>query len=62
MLNLQKTVVYSHTLQENMQLHGVRIISEPIKYLGAYLGEPLVAENRNFENIVAKFKQVAKRW
>ena len=32
------------------------------KILGAYLGDSSAAENRNFEHIVTKFKQVAKRW
>ncbi len=61
-LNLQKTVMYSHTLQENTQLHGVSITSEPVRYLGAYLGDSSAAENKNFEHIVMKFKQVTKRW
>ncbi len=60
--NLQKTVMFSQTLQGDTQLHGVPIMSEPVKYLGAYLGDSSAAENKNFEHIVVKFKQIAKRW
>ncbi len=54
--------MYSQILQGNTQLHGVHITSEPIRYLGAYLGDSSAVENKNFEHIVTKFKQVAKRW
>ena len=54
--------MYTQTLQGNTQLHGVHIMSKPVRYLGAYLGDSSAAKNKNFEYIVMKFKQVTKRW
>ena len=38
-LNLSKTVAYSQKATKDYKFHGVLVTSNPVKYLGTYLGE-----------------------
>ena len=55
-------VVLSPRLHGLDKLHGIKITSDPVKYLGAFLGMGKNPENINFQNILDKMKAVAAQW
>ena len=60
-LNLSKTVVYAPSITKPMIIAGVRVSSEPVKYLGSYLGDQKTAEDLNFSNALAKMRDISSR-
>ncbi len=61
-LNISKTVVFDpHGFLTDSGL-GVQIKSEPIKYLGAFLGTDPLVESKNFDLIKTKMKTKIDRW
>ncbi len=60
-LNVHKTVGYMPHLMTPRTVAGVKISSDLVKYLGVFIRRD-VAEDRNFNSILDKMKNVAKRW
>ncbi len=61
-LNLQKTIVFSHSIKEPTTMCGIKVTNDPVKYLGVYLGIGTKPEILNFKHILVKFKRVASKW
>ncbi len=61
-LNLSKTIAYSLQVKIPFTLAGVQISSEPVKYLGSYLGNKEEAESMNFQTALNKMRVVSTRW
>ncbi len=61
-LNLSKTVAYAPSINKPVITAGVRVSSEPVKYLGSYLGDHKTAEDLNFSNALAKMRDISSRW
>ena len=61
-LNLNKTVVFDQTCCKDYHYHGVTVTSDPVKYLGTYVGagDTLVAKNP--DQVVFKMKCTAQKW
>ncbi len=61
-LNLSKTIAYCPWVQVPFTLVGIRISSEPVKYLGSYLGNKDEAEHMNFQTALDKMQAISARW
>ena len=61
-LNVDKTVVYSQKATHNYKFHGVLVTSNPVKYLGTFLGVAEAMEKLNFEVAISKMRYMANKW
>ena len=61
-LNLSKMVVYSWKATKDYNFHGVLVTSNPVKYLGTFLGEVEATERLNLEAVISKMRYTANKW
>ncbi len=61
-LNISKTMAYVPHLAELIVVAGVRVSSEPVKYLGSFLCDQETVENLNFEKALAKMRSLGSKW
>ena len=54
--------MFSYSIKEPTTVCGIKVINDPVKYLGVHLGMGVKLENLNFEHILMNFKKVASKW
>ncbi len=61
-LNINKTMVYSWKAIKDYKIHGVLVTSNPVKYLGTFLGKVEAMEKLNIETAISKMRYTTSKW
>ena len=61
-LNLNKCVYYDPSTSQDHTVASVRVTSDPVKYLGIFVGVSKDLHIHNFEGPLRKMKEKAKQW
>ena len=59
---MSKTIAYTPHLECPIVVGGVKMTSEPVKYLGTFLAKQDKAEHLNFEAALVKMCRIGSRW
>ena len=61
-LNLNKMVVFDQNCCKNYHYHGITVTSDPMKYLGTYVGARNSLVDKKLDHLVSKMKCTAQKW